>query len=108
MRETDGKGTIRTGTIQYQRRARPYDKNRHVVCMDEKPYQLLSHTVKPPSMEAGNSLNARTWQLAEHSGDRSVRDGCAMFGAKVRSQLAIPGCGAFRMAYWAQRVSKRG
>ena len=33
--------------------ARPYDKNRPVVCMDEKPYQLLSHTVKPLAMEAG-------------------------------------------------------
>ena len=27
--------------------ARPYDKNRPVVCMDEKPYQLLGHTREP-------------------------------------------------------------
>jgi len=33
--------------------ARPYDKNRPVVCMDEKPYQLLSHTAKPLPMEPG-------------------------------------------------------
>jgi len=33
--------------------ARPYDKNRPVVCMDEKPYQLLSHTRKPLPMVSG-------------------------------------------------------
>jgi len=33
--------------------ARPYDKNRPVVCMDEKPFQLLSHTVKPLPMGSG-------------------------------------------------------
>ena len=33
--------------------ARPFDKNRPVVCMDEKPFQLLSHTAKPLPMEPG-------------------------------------------------------
>jgi len=33
--------------------ARPYDKNRPVVCMDEKPFQLLSHTAQPLPMEPG-------------------------------------------------------
>jgi hypothetical protein len=33
--------------------ARPYDKNMPVVCMDEKPYQLLSHTATPLPMEPG-------------------------------------------------------
>jgi hypothetical protein len=33
--------------------ARPYDKNRPVVCMDEKPFQLLSHTANPLPMEPG-------------------------------------------------------
>ena len=33
--------------------ARPYDKNRPVVCMDKKPYQLLGHTRKPLPMESG-------------------------------------------------------
>jgi len=31
----------------------PYDKKRPVVCMDEKPYQLLSHSAKPLPMEPG-------------------------------------------------------
>ena len=38
--------------------ARPYDKNRPVVCMDEKPFQLLSHTAKPLPMEPG-----KTWRV---------------------------------------------
>jgi len=33
--------------------ALPYDKNRPVVCMDEKPYQLLSHSAYPLPMEPG-------------------------------------------------------
>jgi len=33
--------------------ARPYDKNRPVVCMDEKPFQMLSHTAQPLPMEPG-------------------------------------------------------
>jgi hypothetical protein len=33
--------------------ARPYDKNRPVVCMDEKPYQLLSDSREPLAMEPG-------------------------------------------------------
>jgi len=33
--------------------ARSYDKNKPVICMDEKPYQLLSHTAKPLPMEPG-------------------------------------------------------
>jgi hypothetical protein len=33
--------------------ARPYDKDRPVVCMDEKPYQLLGHTREPLPMENG-------------------------------------------------------
>ena len=33
--------------------ARPYDKNKPVICMDEKPYQLLSHSRTPLPMEPG-------------------------------------------------------
>ena len=36
--------------------ARPYDKNRPVICMDEKPYQLLSHAREPLPMEHGKPL----------------------------------------------------
>jgi hypothetical protein len=36
--------------------ARPYDRNRPVVNMDEKPYQLLDHTREPLQMEAGKPL----------------------------------------------------
>jgi len=31
--------------------SRPFDKNRPVVCMDEKPFQLLSHTANPLPMD---------------------------------------------------------
>ena len=33
--------------------ARSYDKNRPVICMDEKPFQLLSDVCEPLSMEHG-------------------------------------------------------
>jgi hypothetical protein len=33
--------------------ARPYDKNRPVVCMDEKPYQLLAHACEPLALQPG-------------------------------------------------------
>ena len=33
--------------------ARPYDKNRPVVCMDEKPYQLLNHVHEPLPIKPG-------------------------------------------------------
>jgi len=33
--------------------ARPYDKNRPVICMDEKPYQLLSDAFEPLPMKSG-------------------------------------------------------
>ena len=33
--------------------ARPYDENRPVICMDEKPYQLLSHALEPLPPEGG-------------------------------------------------------
>jgi hypothetical protein len=36
--------------------ARPYDENRPVVCMDEKPYQLLNDTRAPVPMENGSPL----------------------------------------------------
>jgi len=36
--------------------ARPYDKNRPVICMDEKPYQLLSHIREPLPMEHGKLM----------------------------------------------------
>jgi hypothetical protein len=36
--------------------ARPYDKNKPVICMDEKPYQLLSDTRKPLQMESGKPM----------------------------------------------------
>jgi len=32
---------------------RPYDENRPIICMDEKPYQLLSHAREPLPMESG-------------------------------------------------------
>jgi len=32
---------------------RPYDEKMPVVCMDEKPYQLLDHTREPIPMESG-------------------------------------------------------
>jgi hypothetical protein len=35
--------------------ARPYDPNRPVVCMDEKPYQLLDEIRKPIPMKAGST-----------------------------------------------------
>jgi hypothetical protein len=35
--------------------ARPFDKNRPVICMDEKPYQLLSHICQPLPLQAGKS-----------------------------------------------------
>ena len=35
---------------------RPYDKNRPVICMDEKPYQLLSHICDPLPMESGKPI----------------------------------------------------
>jgi hypothetical protein len=38
--------------------SRPYDKNKPVVCMDEKPYQLLSNTCKPLPMEPGKPQRA--------------------------------------------------
>jgi hypothetical protein len=34
--------------------ARPYDKNRPVICMDEKPYQLTSLTRDPIQTKPGN------------------------------------------------------
>lgn len=34
--------------------SRLYDKNRPVVCMDEKPYQLLNHINNPLPMKSGN------------------------------------------------------
>jgi len=36
--------------------ARLYDKNRPVICMDEKPYQLLSHTRESIPMKQGKPL----------------------------------------------------
>jgi len=33
--------------------ARPYDENRPVVCMDEKPYQLLDHAREPLPPKSG-------------------------------------------------------
>lgn len=36
--------------------ARPYDKNRPVINMDEKPYQLLNHTCEPLPMKQGKPL----------------------------------------------------
>jgi hypothetical protein len=35
---------------------RPYDKKMPVVCMDEKPYQLLDYTREPLQMEPGKPL----------------------------------------------------
>ena len=35
---------------------RPYEKNRPVICMDEKPYQLLNHAYKPLPMKYGKPL----------------------------------------------------
>ena len=32
---------------------RPYDENNPVICMDEKPYQLLDHTREPIPIESG-------------------------------------------------------
>jgi hypothetical protein len=34
--------------------ARPYDSEYPVVCMDEKPYQLLDHVRSPIPMEPGS------------------------------------------------------
>jgi hypothetical protein len=31
--------------------ARQYDENRPVICMDEKPYQLLNHVPEPIGMK---------------------------------------------------------
>ena len=36
--------------------ARPYDKSRPVICMDEKPYQLLNHVHEPLAMGYGKIL----------------------------------------------------
>jgi len=36
--------------------ARIYNKNRPVICMDEKPYQLLSHTLESIPMKQGKPL----------------------------------------------------
>ena len=33
--------------------ARPYDKNRPVICMDEKPFQLLTHVCEPLPIQHG-------------------------------------------------------
>jgi hypothetical protein len=35
---------------------RPYDKKRPVICMDEKPYQFLSHSRSPIPMKPGVPL----------------------------------------------------
>jgi hypothetical protein len=35
--------------------AHPYDPNRQVICMDEKPYQLLDETREPIPMKAGST-----------------------------------------------------
>jgi hypothetical protein len=34
---------------------RPYDKTRPVVCMDEKPYQLLDHAREPLPVKPGHT-----------------------------------------------------
>jgi len=36
--------------------ARPYDKNRPVICMDEKPFQLLSDVLEPLPMKKGKTV----------------------------------------------------
>lgn len=36
--------------------SRPYDKNRPVVCMDEKPFQLLDECLEPIPMSKGNHV----------------------------------------------------
>ena len=36
--------------------ARPFDKNRPVICMDEKPYQLLSHVQEPIPVKPGKPI----------------------------------------------------
>jgi hypothetical protein len=36
--------------------ARPYDEDRPVICMDEKPYQLLKHAREPLPIEQGKPL----------------------------------------------------
>lgn len=36
--------------------SRPYDKNRPVVCMDEKPYQLLGNSTAPIEMSETNHI----------------------------------------------------
>ena len=36
--------------------ARPYDKNRPVICMDEKPYQLLNHVKEPIPVKPGKPI----------------------------------------------------
>jgi hypothetical protein len=37
--------------------ARPYDPARPVVCMDEKPYQLLAHARAPIPARPGRDLS---------------------------------------------------
>jgi len=50
---------------------RPYDQQKPVVCMDEKPYQLLDHTREPLPMRPGT---------AEKAYSEYVRNGiCSIF-----------------------------
>jgi hypothetical protein len=51
--------------------ARPYDQQKPVVCMDEKPYQLLDHTREPLPMRPGST---------EKTDNEYVRNGtCSIF-----------------------------
>lgn len=51
--------------------ARPYDPNKPVVCMDEKPYQLLDHARDPLPMRQGS---------AEKIDSEYIRNGsCSIF-----------------------------
>jgi len=71
---------------------RPYDEKRPVICMDEKPYQLLSDIIQPIPMEAGK---------AEREDYEYKRNGtCSIF------MFAEP-LGGFRYAQGLQRRTKK-
>ena len=47
----------------------PYDPKRPVVCMDEKPYQLLGEAREPLPMVPGGAASAAGVCVRAHQGD---------------------------------------
>ena len=60
--------------------ARPYDRNKPVVCMDEKPYQFLGDTREPLPMRPGSTEKVDYEYIRNGTGSIFIfsRDSCEL------------------------------